>query len=401
LYIYGKKTAVMPLDKPDEQIFCTLYQEAYQRCFKQELKQPITEAEGKLFYQQILEHTGLTVGWRSLKNYSFHVLKHSDDKQENPSIATLDTLARYVLKAPYTNDIKRKQEEDHHPYWYLYREQTLTKPTAPTESSKNKKRILIPLLFLVVCLPVVSTVYQLINKPAAPVNEDFTDVSGNKLAERGWEVSNKDAVYWNKKAINKGSLTLFTLNGDNWPDSNATPFVKNLLYRKLPSPCFGAELHLEQFIPQGRWQQAGILLMQDTNINSPSIRVSLAYNDFFGGYSKPREVLVQAISAPGNGRKPEEFAHYTVFAIDSARKTPALFAGMTHTALRVEMENGQLRLLYSGGARSNMAFKEVVSQKFNFEPHYIGIFALKGFDQPSAIIPVKVSRFMLESINCK
>jgi hypothetical protein len=399
--IFTEKSPVMPLGKPDEIIFCTLFREAYHQCFKQDLKQPLTETEGKLFYQQILEHTGLTVGWRSLKNYSFHVLKHGDDKQENPSVATLDTLARYVLKAPYTNDVKRKQEDDHHPYWFLYREQALTNSASASTNAKTKKGILIPLLFLVVCLPVVSTVYWLITKPAAPVNENFLDVSDSKLTENGWLLSSKNATYWNKRAINKNSLTLFTLNGDNWPDSAAAPVVQNLLYRKLPAQCFNAELHFEGFIPGGRWQQAGILLMQDTDINSPCIRVSLAYNDNFGGYNRPKEILVQAISAPGNGRKPEEFAHYTVLAIDSAAKTPLLKANLTHSALRVEKVGDLFRILYSGGVSSNTAFKEVVSQRFTFEPRYIGIFALKGFKQPSSIMPVKISGFILEGADCR
>jgi len=51
-------------------------------------------------YNQVFERTGLTIGWKSLKNYSFFVLAGSSRKQENPSAATLDTMARYVLDAP-------------------------------------------------------------------------------------------------------------------------------------------------------------------------------------------------------------------------------------------------------------------------------------------------------------
>jgi hypothetical protein len=76
-----------------------------------------------LLYTQIFDNTGLTVGWKSLKNYSFFILSDPPGKQENPSVATLDTLARYVLHAPYTTETERKKKEGHYPYWYRYREQ--------------------------------------------------------------------------------------------------------------------------------------------------------------------------------------------------------------------------------------------------------------------------------------
>jgi hypothetical protein len=97
------------MDEPDHLLFTSLFEEAYQKCFVQEMRGPLTETESKLFSNQLLERTGLTVGWRRLKNFSFYVLD-VNRKKENPSLATLDTLSRYVLSAPYTNEISRKKK---------------------------------------------------------------------------------------------------------------------------------------------------------------------------------------------------------------------------------------------------------------------------------------------------
>jgi hypothetical protein len=122
------------MDQAEFKVFSLLYREAYSRCFGLTLAQPVSETEGKLFSQQILDQSGLTIGWRSLKNYSLFVL--SAKTKENPSIASMDTLARYVLKAPYTNEIDRKDNESHHPYWYMYREKHLAVAIAPPITKK-------------------------------------------------------------------------------------------------------------------------------------------------------------------------------------------------------------------------------------------------------------------------
>lgn len=111
------------MNNADFLAFPALFKEACFKCFGYPLKDPLTETESKLFYNQIFEHTGLTIGWESIKNYSFFVVDDSPGKQEIPSVATLDTLSRYVLKAPYTTEIERNKNEKHYPYWVRYKEQ--------------------------------------------------------------------------------------------------------------------------------------------------------------------------------------------------------------------------------------------------------------------------------------
>src|SRR4051812_12274163 len=103
----------------DFSVFVNLFRQACMKCFGHPLEEPLSETESKLLYNKIFGQTGLTIGWKSLKNYSIFVFAGSD-KQENPSTATLDTLARYVLDAPYTTETERKEKEPHFPYWYRY-----------------------------------------------------------------------------------------------------------------------------------------------------------------------------------------------------------------------------------------------------------------------------------------
>ncbi|HMK39458.1 MAG TPA: hypothetical protein VK569_08960, partial [Bacteroidota bacterium] len=54
--------------------FAALFKEAVEKCFRQPLERPLSEVESKRFASEILEHTGLVLGWKSLKNYSLYLL---------------------------------------------------------------------------------------------------------------------------------------------------------------------------------------------------------------------------------------------------------------------------------------------------------------------------------------
>jgi hypothetical protein len=75
-----------------------------------------------------------------------------------------------------------------------------------------------------------------------------------------------------------------------------------MLYGRSPSDRF--------FIPLQEWQQAGMILLEDTLFAGKSIRISVSYHDYFGEHPGSKEILVQAITSLGNGfGKPEEIAH--------------------------------------------------------------------------------------------
>ena len=88
--------------------------------------------------------------------------------------------------------------------------------------------------------------------------------------------------------------------------------------RPLSSDCFDVDVRLTSFFPRQNWQQAGLLLLEDTTFAGRSARVSIGYNDFSGGFPQTREVIVQAITSLGQqSSKPEEFVHQRLFVVDS------------------------------------------------------------------------------------
>jgi len=387
------------MDDVDFLAFAALFKEAYTKCFGLAIKNPLTETESKIFCNKILDQTGLSIGWKSMKNYSLFIDDAAAGKPENPSTATLDTLARYVLGAPYTTEIKRKNDESHFPWWFLYRE----KFVANSEKIKPEKRVnrVVTVITALIMIAVAIGFYKFTSKPTnLQFADDFKQTDDASLIKNGWFIKSKDAVYWSKRNETPGQLTLFTLKGDNWPDPAAKPDIKNLLLRPITANCFTAEVHLDNFIPNEEWQQAGILLLEDTLLTGKSIRLSLAYNDYFGGAKMPREIYVQVITSLGNGfGKPEELAHKSLFYPDSISNNPEQKKNLQNSALRIEKHGNNYRFLYASGPKENGAFREIVTREFDIHPKYIGIFALKGFTNAQNV-PVSFKFFRISGDNC-
>lgn len=385
----------------DSQVFAALFKECCEKCFGHALVSPLTETESKLFGNAILDHTGLVIGWKSIKNYSFYVLNESSGKEENPSVATLDTFARYVLNAPYTDELHRKNKESHYPYWFQYKEvfykSTKTEALKPTIG--NKWIWIAGFVITALVLFLFFKAFQL--KGRESFIDDFSIVEESNLLKNGWLIQAKDSHYWNQKEEHPGRLTLFTLHGDNWRDSIHAPRIQNLLIRKVKEDCFTTEVHLKDFVPQENWQQAGILLLEDTNFVGKSLRLSFAYNDFSGGFPAQREVLIQAITSLGSkDSKPEEIVHKPLFYLAGGQDS-LVAQNLSNTALRIEKQAHRIRLLYSNGSMENAAFKELIRQDFDIKVNYIGLFALKGFVEHAKEMPVQIDYFSLHTNPCR
>jgi hypothetical protein len=387
------------MNEIDRGAFSALFKEAYLQCFGHAGAAPLTETEAKLFYTKVFDATGLVIGWKSLKNYSSFLV--AGGKPENPSAATLDTLARYVAGAPYTTEPERKAA-GHYPYWYGYRERWVGGLAGAVPGTKPKwflgggRRI-----WLIVggtlaagsILLVVLMVYS--GTTVAGFQDDFHALSADSLAAKGWWVAAPDTVYWNKRGEWKDGLTLYTLEGDNWPYPKHPLVIRNLLQRRLPCGSFTLEWHFDHFIPHQNWQQAGILLSEDTGVGSRGLRISIAYNDYNGVYPRSGTILLQAILSRA-GVKPEEIAHVPLFSADSLQRNPALTRNLDHTALRVVMEGNELRILYADGILAITPFRQIGSYPIPLEFRYVGLFALKGFVDSSAVMPARFSYFSLD-----
>ena len=142
--------------------------------------------------------------------------------------------------------------------------------------------------------------------------------------------------------------------------------------------------------------------MEDTNFTGKGIRLSVTYNDFFGGYSKPKELIIQAITSFGkNEGEPEEIAHQPILYIDRIGTNPAILQNLQNNALRIEKQGRKFRFLYAGGPIANPAFKEVITHEFNMQPKFIGLFAIKGFVDKTDVIPVHLTFFRVKEMECE
>jgi len=145
-----------------------------------------------------------------------------------------------------------------------------------------------------------------------------------------------------------------------------------------------------------------LLLLEDSTFTGKSVRISLAYNDFFGGYAQPKEILVQIITSRGKkDRMPEEVAHAPLFLLGDKKENETIFQNLENTALRIEKQGNKLRFLSSSGSMENTAFKEIVSREIDIKPKYIGVFALKGFVNEAENIPVQIKLFRLNNDPCE
>ena len=379
----------------DQGAFRALFGEACFKCFGHVVDEPMTETESKLLYNKVFEETGLVIGWKSLKNYSAFLF--GDGKQENPSVATLDTLSRYVQGAAYTTEAERKKMGGHFPFWFGYREKWLQRrPLAVDRPAVRETRgwWLMGSVLAAAILGLMCVSFFFWPRGGGSFRDDFHALSADSLAAKGWWVVAPDTMYWNKRSSNGQGLTLYTLKGDNWPNAGDTVRIRNLLRRRLPCHMFTLELHLEHFIPHQNWQQAGVLLSEDTGFDDRSLRISIAYNDYNGVYPRSGTILVQAILSRG-GVKPEEIAQVPLFAEDSLRQNPALLRNLEHTALRIVKEGGRLRILYADGILANTSFKQIASYELPVDFKYVGLFALRGFVDSADVMPVRFSYFSL------
>jgi hypothetical protein len=390
--------------------FARLFGDAYRKCFSAAFAAPLTEAESHRLSVEIAESTGLEIGWKSLKNYSQFLLGQSS-RAENPSLPTLDTLARYVVGAPRTDEARRRSRERHYPYWVRYREALRPPDADPTPESRTERMqpappiardatmrpapgrpiVLVAVAALVLALLVVIGRWR--GARGEQFTDEFDDVSAAGLAARGWSAQRVDSAHWTRRAERPGHLTLFTLQGDNWPHAGQAPGIADLLVRPVPADCFLVDVRFTSFVPSANWQQAGLLLLEDTAFAGRSVRMSIGYNDFSGGFPKTREIIVQAITSLGRASdKPEEIVHHRLFLVDSA-EAPLVRQNLQSSALRIEKRGGRLRLLASAASMRNAAFKEVGATEFDFQPKYVAVFAMKGYVPESAVVPVHVDAF--------
>jgi len=387
----------------NEAVFFSLFKEACEKCFGNPLIHPLTETDSKILANKIFEKTGLVIGPKSIKNYSLYVLGPKDYRKENPSDATLDTLSRYVLDAPYTDEINRKKNESHYPYWFQYRNKFTAGGAAPPvhKVARPKKRtvLLITALAIIIIIPTIILLSK--KSHTDSFTDNFFSITEDSLLKHGWILKSVNPQWWEKRSEKPGHLALFTLRGDNWKNAENEAHISNLIMRRIQSECFTVEIHLTGFVPGQNWQQAGILLSEDSTFKGKMIRLSISYNDFFGGYEKPPEIIIQAVSSTetGNLSRPEEIAHFVLFNIEEDKKA-LVEKNLETSALKIEKYGEHFRFLYTAGPKESFAFKEITSKEISIHPRFIGLFAIQGWTNGLNIIPAYFDSYVFTSIPC-
>ena len=382
--------------KDDSDIFRSLMKGVYLKCFGHPLTRVPTESDCMHWSYEIEENTGLIIGWRSLKNYALSVLSDAG-KQVHPSPSTLDTLSRYLLGAPFLTEVQRKSTGDSYAYWFQYRERHMVREKRSGSRLKISWKNVLPFIFIL-ATGIVATIILLPGKHPE-IEEDFQRVDEKSLVAHGWNVLSRQEYYWEKRGEFQNRLTLFTLKGDSWRTKDQAPEIQNMLYRKSPKDYFSAEVHFSDFIPGENWQQSGLILMEDTLFQGKNIRISLAYNDYFGGVPLPGEIYIQVVAYNGKiNSNIEEVIHYPIYKLDGALGKDVVISNLKYSALKVEKQAKVYRFLYAASPFDNFPFKEMGSYEIEMEPKYVGIFAIKGFIDSTSVMPVSIRLFKLESL---
>jgi hypothetical protein len=113
-------------------------------------------------------------------------------------------------------------------------------------------------------------------------------------------------------------------------------------------------------------------------------------------------VLVQAVAGYGkNYKNVEEVKHQTLFSLATDTDRYIAANNLRHSALRIEKRGRHFRLLFAASQLENFSFRELSVYDFDMKPKFVGIFALKGFVDSAAVMPVAVKFFRLEGLRCE
>ncbi|HTF16788.1 MAG TPA: hypothetical protein VK658_01880 [Chryseolinea sp.] len=178
---------------------------------------------------------------------------------------------------------------------------------------------------------------------------------------------------------------------------------QEIAFRRLFSAacekCFGYAL--TSALSETDARALSILLAEDPTFSNRVLRLSFSYNDFFGGYSKEPEIIIQGLSSVASSQfsKPEEFAHIPILTLDNGTDS-LVWNNLRNAALKIEKKGQSFRFLFSTGAAEVFAFKEAVHGEFEFQPTYVGLFAMQGRASETHIAPIFVDLFTVTGMTC-
>lgn len=362
----------------------------------------ITESEAKIIAAAIHKSTGETISTKTLINY-FRAAYTGSWTGVNPSLLTLDILARYCLE---DNPGEQGHLDPIEGYFWIRFKQLSDSPgrgesTFTRDTKKNKLNNPITLSASILGLICITFFYIFFknHRPMQNFFDDFSNVSMAYLEENGWKILFKDEVWLNKQE-SKNQLTLYTLAGDYWVKAGEKQAVTNTLVRQLDHPNnFSVTINISQFCPIHSYQQAGIILFEKELDPKRSLRITWGFTNQ-GTYGGPG-LNVSVIEM--NGHQP--ITHfYHEYISDYINQSNLYEHPSGPLGLMIQFNNNSISLYGYKESRLN-TFTYVTTFNTNIKPRYCGLVAFHGWTDSRYMplnadaIPVLIDDFKITYSN--
>ena len=420
------------MKEADFKIFSRLIQDVWLKSFPEmEFKEPINSYENKLLQiaDNIEELTidkvqkeQYPISTRSLRSYTNAVLK-GEYIESTPSSRIKEILSRYVLNISKLTgkDLSQWDEKKEYrleKYWKQYQknfsaspvnipkpttedllnkdekgennsentlEQSQQKSTSISVKNKFVRRATLPVSLILLAITLISYfAFEKTSKEdiAANFTTSFKNIhTPEQLLNTGWKILDRDDNYIREgiKNSNGKGLQLYTLPGDYWITDTMKRFIKNTFVLAIQRGDFKADatLSMSDFADlRCPHQQAGLILLNDTNNLANNIRFSVEK----GKSLFPHFTLIYSKAKPEKNRWNQNLNNilsqkWFPDPIDSnIDVTPAKF---TDVGLKIIKYRGYFIFQVKVGG-NDRAFHTAFIQQFDFEPKFICLAAYQG-----------------------
>jgi hypothetical protein len=322
--------------------------------------------EEKNYFEQIAEDVFETTHER----IHWHTVRNLYEGRHNPSTATLNILATYLLGS-------RDQPRTFQHFIEHYRRKKIPPP--------QKRWYAMGGILLVVGLLAVYT--QSLKHSTQAFSQKLTHSNLEVLENQGWFLfpDSIDRDLWVQDTT-PGFLTLKTYLGDSWLENiDYEPKIINILARKLRcGDCCTIEVVLAGFNPYQRYQMAGFYLFEEKE-PWPSLRYCLDYavsSNNVGSVLRLEKYWNERVILLTDGRFLGQ--KIVVTPIVDGKPDPPIDS----LVLKLRIEGNQ----YSFYKQVNDQYEEapVLTKHLPLKtPRYIGLYAAQGRPEiPSPIYPV-------------
>jgi len=200
-------------------------------------------------------------------------------------------------------------------------------------------------------------VYQYSFKAPYFFRDDFHSNSVEELRIRGWDIIDFDSSLFYPQ--DSGVLTLKSARGDYWVRPGDTPYILNAVYRELPKGCFEVTTRFNFHNSLERYQQCGIVLLDQHKTRNHNIRITYAQSEGPRGYQIIKRDHGEATQQWHEEISRSDTTDYPIF-------------------IKILRSNNEYKF-YAHLNEEDAAFYSVGNITFDFIPAYIALIAFNGY----------------------